>query len=128
MKTREQMIEAANADIDNHDWYNYPEEFAADFALEQMRPLEARIAELERQLAVAVDALEWLEQNASEIRAFVQNPDRNIGVGWPVTISVNKYRGEITFHVSGELPGTATSLLDAIQRASTQCVKGGDDA
>lgn len=73
-------------------------------------------------------AFEWLEQNASEIRAFVQNPDRNIGVGWPVTISVNKYRGEITFHVSGELPGTATSLLDAIQRASNQCVKGGEDA
>lgn len=54
---REAMIAAANADIDNHDWYNYPEEFAADFALEQMRPLADRIAELERQLAVADSAM-----------------------------------------------------------------------
>ncbi len=36
-------------------------ESMVSFALAQMQPLEARIAELERRLAVAVDALEWIE-------------------------------------------------------------------
>lgn len=54
MKTLEQMIEAAKAVMDEYDLVNYPHEFAADFAREQIE--EALSVERSRVVA-AIDAL-----------------------------------------------------------------------
>lgn len=66
MKTREQMLEEGRAAYEEwleERYFRSQEALLADFAIAQMRPLEARIAELDRQLAVAVEALEWVPVN-----------------------------------------------------------------
>ena len=60
MKTRPQMLEEGRAAYEEwleERYFRSQEALLADFALTQMRPLEKRIADLERRLAIAVEAL-----------------------------------------------------------------------
>lgn len=63
-------------------------------------------------LDAAIKALELLD-HVSNI-AFWFGP--NGGPGTSATISVRRSRGEFEYHVTGEFPGEAKSLLDAWEK------------
>lgn len=59
--------------------------------------------------------LEWIEINASSIVLFIPSGELK-HIGYNAHISINRYRNEISAHVSGELPEQVATLSEAIER------------
>ena len=88
----------------------------ADFALAQY---EQGVADGKRDERARWEAMEYL----SQAKFFIQNPDTPIGEGWLITINVDRYRNEVTYHNIGELPETCESLPEAISMLNRDIAK-----